>query len=332
MLRLTQAVRATAPSGRNVVYGIMDPADLGVLKVPDYQREALPVHSVEEWEKAFYGGEVPPLDLGSRNTWVQPSGVGITIGGDEIYIIDGLQRKTTAQIILAKGGSLFVPVQVYIGTTRDWELARFATLNRDRRAVNPSVLLRNVNQSNPAVAVMYAYTQPGAGTLLGGRVQWSQSPVKGNLFSAVTLLRVVATLHSRFGRGLQDTDVPRLAWGLGDVVEDVTADVFSENLDTFFRTLKGIYDFGKLQRSSKIVPLRLGYMLSMARLFAGYQDFWTGDRLRVSDAVRNGLAAMQFDPLEAKAVSNSGRSIRGLTTRMAEAAQGARRRELMPWS
>lgn len=330
MLEILNATSIIAMSGRQVVYGFMRPADLQRLDVPDYQREILPVTSVKEWVEAYRCGEVPALDLGCPIDWSER--FGNTIKVTRANVIDGLQRISAAkEVANSHLGGFVVPVCVYIGTTEEWEKKRFAQLNGNRRQVGPNVLLRNVKESNAAVAVLYRLSLPDSGTLLQSKVQWTQSPVSGNLLTAVSLLKVAASLHAHLGGSMHDTKVPRLSWALHDVVTEMPEDIFAENVTTFFQVLQAIRDFSRLKKSTGVIQLRLGYLLSLARLFSSYRTFWDDQRLAVTESVQSALADITFDSFQKEEVSSKGRNVDGLVTRMAGVAVKARRSQLEPW-
>jgi len=329
MLRLTSAMKFVAPSGRVVVMGIMDPGDLDILITPAYQRELLPVRSVEEWQQAFFAGEVPPLDLGSfqSRVTVRKDG-GVTIAGD-VNIIDGVQRRTAARLIRNQGGTVWLPVMVYLGTTYEWELARFRVLNGNRRQVSTNVLLRNARQANAAIDALYAMSVDEYDSVLSGRVQWEQNPRPGNLFTAVSLVRTVALLHHHFGKGMRESSAEHLAWALDDVATDLSKEVFRKNVEIFFGIIGAAVDIATVQKPRNFVQLRLGYLLSLASMLGGRAEFWRGSELVLTKAALEGLSAFRLDPLQVDAVSNRGRVMEGLVERLEKAASP--RRTLTPW-
>jgi hypothetical protein len=310
--------------------GIMDPHDIDKLLTPAYQRGALPVTSLTAWETAFYEGEVPPLDLGShKGRYIPREDGGATISGD-VNLIDGLQRTRAARLVLGRGGEVWLPVVVYLKTTYAWELARFSILNAKRRQVSTNILLRNSQESNQALGALYKYTDGQVDTVLSGRVQWEQDPHKGNLLSAVSLVQVAARLHTHFGVNLRNSKTEPLAWALDDVVAQVSPELFMANVDTFFQLIGKAAGIRTLKKAN-VVQLRLGYMLSMAKLLAGHANFWDGQQLVLSREVVDALAEFRLDSATERDISNRGRPMPTVVDGMAKTARSALHTKLYPW-
>lgn len=114
-----------------VLRGVIDPASLGGLLRPAYQRETLPKPTIEGLMEAFRNGSgrVPDVELAVRG---QQYGCAddqkgtYTITGD-VYIIDGLQRISAARQCVYDGGKPLIGAMIHFGTTEQWEGNDFAS-------------------------------------------------------------------------------------------------------------------------------------------------------------------------------------------------------------
>jgi len=110
--------------GQIVLRGVIDPASLGGLLKPDYQRETLRKATIEGLMSAFRdgAGRVPDVELAVRGEryGCTDSGGTYTITGD-VFIIDGLQRISAAKHFAADGGKPLVGAMIHFGTTEEWK-------------------------------------------------------------------------------------------------------------------------------------------------------------------------------------------------------------------
>ena len=193
--------------------GVIDPASLGGLLKPDYQRETLRKATIEGLMEAFRRrlGRVPDVELavrGERYGCTDSNGT-YTITGD-VYIIDGLQRISAARQFVSDGGKPLVGAMLHFGTTEEWERERFDILNMRRTRLSPNVLLRNRAAQCPSLRRLYDLCSDES-FVLCQRVSWSQYMRREELLTALSFLKTVMRLHSKFGAGRYGVRVRNLA-------------------------------------------------------------------------------------------------------------------------
>lgn len=303
---LLDALRTTAPNGKGLLLGVLDTSTLDNVLDDEYQRERLPVTSVDGWKKALQAGEVPPLVMGVRgdrwgrqgNKWVLH---------DPAYVIDGLQRLTAARSIMAEGVPPFLLTAIHLGTNPRYERELFLRLNSTQRKVGANVLLRNVREREPSVAVLFSYSHFEQSPL-NNRVTWAQVARKSDLMTAVMLLRVASAVHAHFGP-TQYTRVQDMLNGLDGVVNDMGAEQFSQNIIALFEMFDSLWKIGELKDKRHSLHLKLCWMLSVCRLLAQHQNFWDGHKLVIPDWAQRKLGNYKVDdPLMEGTIKTFGRA------------------------
>ncbi|MBI5732072.1 MAG: hypothetical protein HY982_01795 [Candidatus Magasanikbacteria bacterium] len=85
-----------------ILRGVIDPDSLHLLQVGDYQREIMPLSTINDLERAYEeGASVPDIDCGVRG-WGYDTRSGCFYLSDMVFIIDGQQRVTAALRMLQK--------------------------------------------------------------------------------------------------------------------------------------------------------------------------------------------------------------------------------------
>lgn len=224
--------------GQIVLRGVIDPASLGGLLKPEYQRETLREATIEGLMKAFRdgAGRVPDVELavrGDRYGCADSDGT-YTIAGD-VYIIDGLQRISAARQFVDDGGKPLVGAMLHFGTTEEWERERFAILNMRRTRLSPNVLLRNRAAQCPSLSLLYKLCSDEA-FVLCQRVSWSQYMRREELMTALSFLKTVMRLHSQFGAGRYGV-VSGMWQALPPMMSTVGHSTIIENVKAFFQLL-----------------------------------------------------------------------------------------------
>jgi hypothetical protein len=95
-VRILNAALDEDKSGDIILRGRIDPATLEAIQVDDYQREILPISTLEQIKLGFKeGGSVPDIDLGMRGARTKDDGETYVLLSD-VYVVDGLQRVQAA--------------------------------------------------------------------------------------------------------------------------------------------------------------------------------------------------------------------------------------------
>ena len=152
-----------------------------------------------------------------------------------VYIIDGYQRVRTIIEFLTKNpdAKIRLGVKVFVNTTKDWERARFETLNVRRVKVAPAVMLRNQRDTSPGTDMLWHLTMTERTFVMYDRVCWTQLMKRGQLITAGQFGLVATKLHAHksiMGRG----SMSELAAALDRDVEKVGVQNMRENLRQFW--------------------------------------------------------------------------------------------------
>jgi hypothetical protein len=292
-----------------VLRGVIDPASLGGLLKPDYQRETLRRATIEGLIKAFRdgAGRVPDVDLAVRGQGygcVDSDGV-YTITGD-VYIVDGLQRISAARQFAYDGGRPLVGATVHFGTTEAWERERFDVLNMCRTRLSPNVLLRNRVAQCPALRRLYELCSEESFALYQ-RVSWSQYMRREELLTALSFLKTAMRLHSKFGAG-RYVALPSLWHALPPMMATVGSAAMVENVNVFFDLLDGTWGIRNILYKDRATHLKCGFLLALADVIAAYPTFWSATKLRIDRDMQKKIGQFGLSDPSVRAMACSGSS------------------------
>lgn len=293
-----------------ILRGVITADSLHHLLRDDYQREAQPLTSQGRILEALEKGEpLPDIELGMRGENVT-SREGNFFLKDPVYIIDGLQRVSTAIHFCQTnpGAVVRLGATVHFNTTREWERKRFHTLNTNRLKVSPNVLLRNMREENPGVLALYGLSTNDKGFALHNRVSWTQRMAKGELLTATTFVKVVAMTHSHKVAG-KGSAIDEVAPALAKIVQVFGVQVMRENVRTFFNLVDECWGIKRVQYREGAVQMKHAFLQVLARILADHYDFWQGDdekRLFVNADLKRKIAQFPIHDPEIMRLSSSG--------------------------
>lgn len=264
-----------------ILRGVIDVESLERLQVASYQREILPGASARELMEAFKaGGRVPDVELGMRGQTVSDRD-GVFYLGDEVYIIDGLQRVTAARRLVQQGTQ--VPIHlgatIHFDTTEVWERRRFQILNGRRTKLSPNVLARNARHDSTAIAVLFDMSTEADSFPLKGRVSWSQRMKRDELLTAMVLLKIAGRLHAHLGPGRYN-NLTGIQDGLDQIVETLGVPLFRDNVGTFFDLIDGAWGIRTVVYRESTTHLRMTFLDVLARLFRRHHHVFFRDEGR----------------------------------------------------
>lgn len=296
------------PVGEIILRGVIAPESLRALQVDDYQREVLPLASINKLVKAFETGSVPDIELGMRGQHVVERSPHFYLQ-DSTYIIDGLQRVTAAMRIVDRGSDILpsVGAKIHFGTTVDWEREQFRILNQERLKLSPNILLRNWRHDYGAIAMLYSLSQD-PNFVLGQRVAWSQRMLRKELITATTFAKIVARLHAHFGPG-KSTRIDQVARGLESVQGVVGKQIMRGNVKTFFESVDNAYGIRRVQFKQGATFMKGAYLMSLARVYSNHTDFWRGDgerHLFIEASLQRKIAQFPYSDPQVVQLSSSG--------------------------
>lgn len=323
-----------------VLRGVIDPESLSKLLAADYQREILPSSSVVEMEQALASAEVPDIDLGmrgerTRNITSSEDGE-VFFLYDSVYIIDGLQRVTAAKNLVKKRNGRLprLGVVVHLNTTEEWERKRFHILNSDRVRLNSNVLLRNFRYNYPGVDAIYRMCEKTKDFVLHRKVSWHQRMKRQEVITAVSMLKVVAALHSQFGPG-RSSKVADLARGWEKIFSNVGQRVSCKNIKLFYQIIDECWGLRNVAYRESSPQLKITFQIALANLFSNHLNFWSGEKKNkfvVPAQIKKKLSLFQLmDPHIANLASSPGPARDILYTLLIDHVnRGRRTRKLEP--
>lgn len=291
-----------------IMRGVIDPDSFHLLQVAEYQREVLPLATIEKLCAAFEHGKVPDIELGMRGQRFTSDREETFYLQDPVFIIDGLQRVSAALHLMKKGGVLpHLGATVHFGTTEEWERGRFKILNADRTKLSPNVLARNLRHDFPSIELLLRLSGD-SGFVLHNRICWSQRVGRGHLITAVSLIKTIGMLHSRFGPG-RANNLMELARGLEKIMERVGRSNFKDNIRTYFDVIDEAWGVRRVAFKEGASYLRGTFRLALGDVFSSYQEFWRGSKLVVTSDWRKKLAIFPItDPMIQQLAGSGGQA------------------------
>lgn len=310
-VKVTNAALQDTEGGGIILRGVIDPSSLGLLQVAPYQREVLPISQINSLVDAFRTGTVPDIELGMRGQDFRSRDDSCFLK-DPVFIIDGLQRVTAAlQLIkLEKDAAPKLGASIHFDTTEAWERDRFRILNAERAKLSSNILIRNLKDENPAVAMLINLCADKH-FVLNGRVCWSQRMSRGELISALTFLKVIGRLHLFAGPGAS-TSWSDLAKSLSGTMENVGKNTMRANAMEFFRIVDQCWGIQRVTFREGSTHLRQTFLTCLASIFSNHYDFWRGEdekKLFVEASLVRKLALFPVaDPTVVNLASTSGKA------------------------
>lgn len=298
--------------GSIILRGVIHPDSLADLKVDDYQREVLPITSKSRLLKALNGNEpLPDIELGMRGQKYT------TRGGDHfmhspLYIIDGLQRTSTAIrfMQLNPGRVPHLGAVIHFDTDRVWERSRFDILNSTHTKVSPNLLLRNRREDSEVLAMLYDMSNSTTNFPLYQRVAWGQRMNRSELITALMLFSTVSHLHIHTTSGLLGGRLDSRIIGAEKLVGMVGMQNLKANTMAFFNMVEACWGIRSIQYRDTAVQLKSTLLFSLARVISDHTDFWRNERqLAISQDLISKLKIFKiFDPTIANLASSGGKA------------------------
>jgi hypothetical protein len=276
---------------KKILRGEIDTSTLRHLLTDDYQREALPLSQLKSILSAYEKREmVPDIELGMRGMRVREKD-GAFFLLDPTFIVDGLQRVSGAKFHLMNKPEipLHIGAAIRLNTTKEWERDRFRILNSKRLKVASNILLRNMRENSRMIATLITLSKNDKSFALCNKVNWEQHKKRGDYISAMTLCRIVGTLHSHKspGRSANVDDVVRQLDKAADVVG---VNTMRENIRLFFETVDECWGIRHIKYSERAPQIRHTFLIVLAKLLSDGKDFWQGSeekKLYVTQPLRD---------------------------------------------
>ncbi len=300
IVRLDQAA-LDDKGGEIVAHGWLSIDALQNLRVGDYQREILETrgHKSTMRKAIEEGARLPDIVLGMRGEKYTPRS-GTMLLEDDVYIVDGLQRVSALRKHAAdnpeEASKVHIGAEVRFNTTRDTEEALFTVLNVRRKAMSPSVILRNRRNHSDGVATLYGLTMNDKNFALYGKVCWDQQMHRGELTTAVSFSKACITLlrHTAPG-GRQISSSNMLPKTLDAMAKASGLQNFRSNIHAYFETLDEVWGLRGIKYSDRATHTRVNFMIQLAAVFSDHEDFWDGNKLVLDAGQKAKLKSFPLD-------------------------------------
>lgn len=302
---LNGALDEDPETGAIVLNGRLDPSTLRFLKVGPYQRPLGDRNDI--FEALKNGVTVPNIDIGVRGNTFATAGDDYEIA-DDAYIIDGWQRVGTALRILENtpGAPIRMFATVHFGTNELSERHRFTELNKNIKKVASNLHLANMRDLNDAVATLYGLTFNQPDFPVYKRVSWGQNMARGDLITAVSLLKTSVYLHSH-KIGLPSLGAEKVARTAASVAKSITLMQYRKNVVTFFQVIDECWPIGAIEYRKTAPQVKESFLRNLARFFSEHLDFWntSGAVFFVAADQRHKLGSFPINDPQVSALAGS---------------------------
>jgi hypothetical protein len=299
-----QSSRLDEKNGEIVAHGWLDMEAIQNLRVGDYQREIMEnrggkVSSLRRGVEA--GARLPDIMLGMRGEKYTSRGDDMLLEND-VYIIDGLQRISALRKFATdfpdKAASIRIGAEVRFSTTRDSENDLFTVLNLQRKAMAPSVILRNKRNHHHSVATLYGLTMHDRNFALNAKVCWDQQMHRGELLTALLFGKICMTLHRHTTTGGRHiTAGGDLPVTMDRAVAAVGLQTFRNNINVLFEAVDEIWGLRGIKYQDRATQTKGNFLIQFAGILSDHEDFWDGNKLVIDGDMKRKLKSFPMqDP------------------------------------
>lgn len=313
MIIVTNCSFSLGGDGKTILRGVIAPESLNDIKTPSYQREVLPSVTLQN---AFKNkSTIPDVELGMRGHLYEKNGeTGIMVTLlDDVYIIDGLQRISSAiKYLQSEEGKSFPPklgASIHFGTTEEWEKNHFLILNTQRIKLSSNIHLRNAHTELPVMDMLYKLCQDEEKDfVLRGKVCWNQKKKKSELITAIIFIRIIGYLHAHLGVPKTDNTLVLIQELQKIADQHDMLNLMRENVRHFFAVLNKAFDIDNIAYTRESTVLTATFMTTLAKFFSDHPDFWRSNvRLVVDPSIEKRLSKFPVRDETIKHLSAAGR-------------------------
>ena len=266
--------------GGIIIRGTLDQATLKYIKMDWYQRERgfSDRHTNEIMSAYFAGASIADITLGMRgerttslkSTWSLL---------DKCYCIDGGQRIYAAAMAMKERPEtkISLGVKVYLNTNEEFENDLFCKLGTTQVKISPSILMRNYMKRSPAVKLLLSVSK-NPDFALKNRIAWDQRKTVHELMTGFQFARIIGSLHAHKVGGLKASRVPDIVTALDILYDTIGGESLGGNVIRFFDAIDKCWTVRQLSggREEPRPHLKSVFLMTIARLFSSYPDFWDG--------------------------------------------------------
>lgn len=297
-----QSASLDEKGGEIVAHGWLDLASMQNLRVGDYQREIIDNSRGKKPSlvKALENNErLPDIMLGMRGQRYTERGQTMILE-DDVYIIDGLQRVSTIRKFAAdnpeEASRMRIGAEVRFNTTRDSEKELFTVLNVKRKAMSPSVLLRNERNNSNGIATAYGLSVSDKNFALYGKVSWNQQMNRSELMKALAFCQSCITLHRFSGTGGRNMAAAQsIPAAMDKMASNVGLQNFRQNIFTFYEMMDEVWGLRGMKYIDRATHVRHNFLKELAGVLGDHEDFWDGNRLVIDATQKAKLKSFPID-------------------------------------
>lgn len=297
-----QSASLDEKGGEIVAHGWLDLTAMQNLRVGDYQREIIDNTRGKKPSlvKALENNErLPDIMLGMRGERYTERGSTMSLE-DDVYIVDGLQRVSTIRRFAAdhpeEASRMRIGAEVRFNTTRDSEKELFTVLNVKRKAMAPSVLLRNERNNSNGIATAYGLSVSDKNFALYGKVCWDQQMSRGQLIKALAFCQTCISLHRYSGTGGRNMASAQVVPGAMDkMAANVGLQNFRQNIFSFFEAMDEVWGLRGLKYIDRATHVRHNFLTELAGVVGDHEDFWDGNRLVIDAQQKSKMKGFPVD-------------------------------------
>jgi len=263
-----------------IIRGVIDQNTLKYVRLDWYQREQgfSNAHINQIMAAYIAGNKIEDITIGMRGQRVRNAKDTYSLL-DRCYCINGGQRLFAAAAAIKERPDLKIRLgaKVYTNTTEKFENELFCRMGTTQVKISPNILLRNKKKESRAAAALLSICND-ANFALKGRIAWDQRKSRQELLGGYTFARVVGALHAHKGGALRSNSVYDLLRGMDALVERIGEDSVKGNVIRFFDGIDKCWSIRQLSgmRGEPRPHLRPPFLLTLAKLFSAYSDFWDG--------------------------------------------------------
>lgn len=320
--------------GSIVLRGVIEPASYGAIQIDRYQREEGSTSDLAKMVAAIKAGDqLPDIEIGIRgNSYVERDGVFII--DHNAFAVDGQQRLAAARRVYMENpdANIRLGALLHFGSNEAWERDRFKVLNLLRRKVSPNVLLRNEVES-PVAQALISMSATDKEFPLKGKVSWGQKMGRGELVTALTLLKTMGVLHSHHTPGM-NTNLELVLAAADKSMALIGPIVWRANARVFFGVIDQAFGLSAIAYRDLSPQIKGGFLRALAKIFADHKNFWEANRLVVDRQDRDKLRQFPIrDPGIISLVNGNGQVNALLYNQIVQHLnRGRRKNRLVKWN
>lgn len=284
-IRIVDGSLSETEDGRIILTGKIDRDCLRFLMVDGtYQR---PLGNRPELERAVRDGVVfPSIELAERSSNFVSDGNDFILT-DPTYIIDGWQRVGHILKVMEDDPNIEVNLfaVVHFNSNRLWEAHRFTDLNRNQKRVSPNLHLRNMRDTNVAIATLYGLSMNDKDFPLFHRVSWDQNMHREHLVTASGFMLASGLLHGHIS-GSQRSQMLKMAESLQRLTKKMKLAQYRSNVKAFWEVVDKAFDIRNVEFRSGAPYLRGAFYQSLARIMDQHYDFWDESQTKLQVRAR----------------------------------------------